>query len=124
MVLVDVHLHKHLIELTQYIFRYELVPDDMAVGEFVMMHKGKGGADDMAQYRAVCLEEVGLKLVASIMLARLSMEVGEARSKMTREGSGKGKDSSSQDGLCHPDRTQGRKIPSDNSGGVPERTVN
>ena len=71
----------------------------MAVGEFVMMHKGKGGTDDMAQYRAVCLEEVGLKLVASIMLARLSVEVGETRSKMTQEGSGKGKDSSSQDGL-------------------------
>jgi hypothetical protein len=73
-----------------------------------MMHKGKGGADDMAQYRAVCLEEVGLKLVASIMLARLSMEVGESRSKMTREGSGKGKDSSSQDGLF-ANRTGHRK---------------
>jgi hypothetical protein len=44
------------------------------------MHKGKGGTDDMAQYRAVCLEEVGLKLAASIMLARLSEEVGETRS--------------------------------------------
>ena len=59
-----------------------------------MMHKGKGDVDDMAQYRAVCLEEVGLKLVASIMLARLSMEVGESRSKMTQGGSGKGKGSS------------------------------
>ena len=64
--LASPHATGDLIELTQFIFRHELVPDDMAVGEFVMVHKGKGGADDMAQYRAVCLEEVGLGLVASI----------------------------------------------------------
>ena len=42
----------------------------------------------------VCLEEVGLKLAASIMLARLSEEVGETRSNRTQTqfavGSGKG----------------------------------
>ena len=47
----------------------------MAVGEFVMLWKAKGGPDDLNRYRAMCLEEIGLKLVASIMLARLSAEV-------------------------------------------------
>ena len=58
----------------------------------------------MTQYRAVCLEEVGLKLTASIMLARLSVEVGESHACTKVEDSGgfkerKGKESSSQDGL-------------------------
>ena len=48
----------------------------MAVGEFVVLWESKGGSDDLTQYRAVCSEEIGLKLVASIMLARLSAEVG------------------------------------------------
>ena len=94
--LASPHATEDLIELIQFIFRNEVVPDDMAVGEFVMLHKGKGGTDDMAQYRAVCLEEVGLKLAASIMLARLSEEVGETRSNRTKTqfaaGSGKGKE--------------------------------
>jgi hypothetical protein len=87
--LASPHATEDLIELTQYIFRNEVVPDDMAVGEFVMLHKGKGGTDDMTQYRAVCLEEVGLKLAASIMLARLSMEVGETRSNRSEAQSSK-----------------------------------
>ena len=62
-----------------------------------MLWKGKGGTDDMAQYRAVCLQEIGLKLAASMMLARLSVEVGETQRSKTQEGSGKGKESSSQD---------------------------
>ena len=99
-----------LIELTQFIFRNEVVPDDMAVGEFVMLHKGKGGTDDMAQYRAVCLEEVGLKLAASIMLARLSEEVGETRSNRSKTqpemGSGKGKEPKNTNVTKYLPRTQ------------------
>ena len=73
----------------------------MAIGEFVMLHKGKGSTDDLAQYRAVCLEEMGLKLTASIMLARLSVEVGGTRSNQSQSevGSGKGKDSSNNNRL-------------------------
>jgi len=99
-----------LIELVQFIFRHKAVPDDMAVGEFIMLWKGKGGTDDLTQYRAVCLEEVGLKLTASIMLARLSVEVGEshAQRSKTQVGSRKGKESSSQDGLF-ANRTGHRK---------------
>ena len=82
------HSTEDLIDLVQFIFKHEKVPEDMVVGEFVMLWKGKGGGDDLSQYRAVCLEEIGLKLVASIMLARLSAEVGETqRSKTTEEGS-------------------------------------
>ena len=74
-----------------------------------MLWKGKGGTDDLTQYRAVCLEEVGLKLTASIMLARLSVEVGESHgASKTQEGSRKGKESSSQDGLF-ANRTGHRK---------------
>ena len=41
----------------------------------------------MSQYRAVCLGEIGLKLVSdtSIMLARLSAEVGETQRPKTTE---------------------------------------
>ena len=60
-----------------------------------------------SQYRAVCLEAVGLKLAASVMLARLSVEVGETRSKKSsrqssadlKVGLGKGKDSSNSNRL-------------------------
>ena len=121
------HSTEDLIELVQFIFRHEAVPDDMAVGEFIMLWKGKGGTDDLIQYRAVCLEEVGLKLTASIMLARLSVEVGESHgASKTQEGSRKGKERKVpiETGFCQPDRTQERKIPSENSGQVPKGTVN
>ena len=50
---------------------------------------GKSGpANAHSDYRAVCLEEIGLKLVASIMLARLSAEVGESQQRpIESEGS-------------------------------------
>ena len=54
-----------------------------------MLWKGKGGTADMAQYRAVCLEEVGLKLAASMMLARLGVEVGETQRSKTHGVQGK-----------------------------------
>ena len=59
-----------------------------------MLWKAKGGPDDLSQYMywAVCLEEIGLKLAASIMLARLSAEVGETQRPKTQEGSRKGKE--------------------------------
>ena len=66
--LAATHSAEDLINLVQFIFKHETLPEDMAVGEFVMLLKSKGGKDDlsMSQYRAVCLEEVALKLVASI----------------------------------------------------------
>ena len=42
-----------------------------------MLWKGKGSAKECAHYRPICLEESALKLCASIMLARLTVEVGE-----------------------------------------------
>ena len=100
-----------LIELVQFIFRHGAVPSDMVVGEFVMLWKSKGSADDLTQYQAVCLEEVGLKLVASIMLARLSVEVGESHgASKTQEGSRKGKESPSQAGLFANIRYRGANI--------------
>ena len=63
----------------------------------------------MSQYRAVCLEEIGLKLVASIMLAMLSAEVGETqRPKTTEPESLEGSSSSCHTGLF-ADRTGYRK---------------
>ena len=108
--LASSHSTEDLIEPVQFVFRHEAVPDDMVVGEFIMLWKAKGGTDDLTQYWAVCLEEVGLKLTASIMLARLSVEVGEshAQRSKTQEGSRKGKESSSQDGLF-ANRTGHRK---------------
>ena len=72
----------------------EMVPEDMAVGEVVMFWKAKGDPDDLSQYRTVCLEEVALKLVASIMLARLGVEVGETRQRPKTIESEKGASSS------------------------------
>ena len=46
--LASPHAMEDLIELVQVMFRHETMPDDMAVGEFVMLWKGKGGTDDMA----------------------------------------------------------------------------
>ena len=51
--LASPHATDDLIELIQYLMT---VPDDMAIGEFVMLHKGKGSTDELTQYRAVCLE--------------------------------------------------------------------
>ena len=108
--LASPHATDELIELVQFIFKHETVPDDMAIGEFVMLFKGKGSTDELTQYRAVCLEEVGLKLTASIMLARLSAEVGETRAKKAQEGSkGKGKESYNSEVFSSPEE----QIPSD-----------
>ena len=46
--LASPHATEDLVELIQFIFKHETVPDDMAVGEFVMLHKGKGSTDDLA----------------------------------------------------------------------------
>ena len=54
--LASPHSTEDLIDLVQQIFRHETVPEDMVVGEFVMLWKAKGGPDDLSQYRAVCLE--------------------------------------------------------------------
>ena len=91
-----------LTELVQFIFRHETVPGGMAVGGFAMLWGGKGvRIYDMAQYRAVCLEEAGLKLAASMMLARLSVGVGEPQAQRpeAQGGLGGSKESPSQGGL-------------------------
>ena len=125
--LADSHSAEDLMDLVQFIFKHERVPEDMAVGEFVMLWKGKGDGDDLGQYRVVCLEEIGLKLVASIMLARLSAEVGETQRPKTTESRPwrvQEVPVTPDFSFCRPDRLQERKIPSENSGRVQERTVN
>ena len=53
--LASPHLAGGLVELVQFIFRHEAVPDGMAVEESIMLWKGKGGTGGLAQHRAVCL---------------------------------------------------------------------
>ena len=98
------HSSEDLIDLVQFTFRHETI---MAVREFVMLWKAKGGLDDLSQYRAVCLEEVAPKLVASIMLARLSAEVGETQRLKATESEG-GSSSS-----CHTRLFAERRDPSE-----------
>ena len=43
-----------------------------------MVWKGKASKEDCAQYRPIVLEEVACKLISSLMLVRLSREVGES----------------------------------------------
>ena len=65
--------------IVQLAFKGEQVPTDMVLGEFLMIWKGKSSKEECAQYRPIVLEEVACKLISSLMLVRLSREVGESR---------------------------------------------
>ena len=93
--LAAAHSTEDLVYLVQFNLKHETIPEHMTVGEFVMLWKAKGGPYDLNQYWAMCLEEIRLKLIASIMLARMSAEVGENQRPMTTES----EEGSSS--LCH-----------------------
>ena len=51
----------------------------MVLGEFLMIWEGKESKDQCTQYRPIVLEEVACKLISSLMLVRLTREVGESK---------------------------------------------
>ena len=65
-----------LVDMAQLCFELEDVPDDMPVGEFIFIWKNKRGKsrDGTSQYRALCLGETAMKLVAAILLSGLITE--------------------------------------------------
>ena len=63
-----------LVQVVQDVFETEVVPYDMALADSIWLWKGKGSPSDTNQYRGVPLEEFAMKLIASILLERLTRE--------------------------------------------------
>ena len=87
-----------LVQVVQDVFETEVVPYDMAQADSIWLHvwKGKGSPSDTSQYRGLSLEEFAMKLIASILLERLTRETfgylevtqaGFIRKRSTRDNS-------------------------------------
>ena len=57
------------------IWRQEVVPAEMTKGVIVMIYKNKGSADDWAKYRTICLLPHALKVMSTILLRRVVIEI-------------------------------------------------
>ena len=67
-----------LFTLIRKIIREEIVPDEMPLGELVMIFKNKGSSDDVTKYRPIALLSHGYKVLAVWLLYRLQTECGSS----------------------------------------------
>ena len=65
-----------LFTLIRKIIREEIVPDDMPLGELVMIFKNKGSSDDPRSFRPISLLNHSYKILAVWLLYRLQPECG------------------------------------------------
>ena len=70
-------LEVDLVEVVQEVFEREVLPKDMPLADSIWIWKGKGSPSDTSQYRGLSLEEFAMKLVASILLERLTRETSD-----------------------------------------------
>jgi hypothetical protein len=57
------------------IWQQEVVPAEMTKGTIVMIYKNEGSADDWTKYRTICLLPHALKIMSTILLRRVVIEI-------------------------------------------------
>ena len=65
-------IKEELFNLLSYVWSHECIPESLARGRFVMLWKHKGSTNDPSKYRCICLLNQAYKILANILLARLT----------------------------------------------------